>query len=330
MILGMEIAMLGMGLYALVTGKMTLTRNRVVYGAGARFLGLIALMPFPLAFLGGVVVGVEAAMSGRRLSDSSVQWTLIAIEGGAVVFCALLVYGLGMLMTCTPRRPAHYRKAERDVFSGCLPCRPGNPTAAVDSIQGAIPLSTMAYVRCQSPRRVDEVERPAAPNRGRGLWIAVMLLLYFVVQQAQRSAWTGDLAPAEAGGVQAAAAGGPAKMPPGMAAAMPANVAPQPLRTNDNSAAIQVRVPPDAKLIFNGKETSQTGSQRYFATPPLEPGKTFTYEVEATWQDANGKQVRRTREVHVQANQLAMVNFMDNQDQNSDLNQNRNQDRKRD
>jgi uncharacterized protein (TIGR03000 family) len=78
----------------------------------------------------------------------------------------------------------------------------------------------------------------------------------------------------------------------------------------------------------------QTGSQRYFATPPLEPGKTFTYEVEATWQDANGKQVRRTREVTVQANQPAMVNFTDNQsqgqNQNSDLNQTRNQDLKRD
>jgi uncharacterized protein (TIGR03000 family) len=105
-------------------------------------------------------------------------------------------------------------------------------------------------------------------------------------------------------------------------------------QTNDNTAIIQVRVQSDAKLTFNGKETSQTGSQRYFATPPLEPGKTFTYEVEATWQDANGKQVRRTREVTVQANQPAMVNFTDNQsqgqNQNSDLNQNRNADLKRD
>jgi uncharacterized protein (TIGR03000 family) len=101
-------------------------------------------------------------------------------------------------------------------------------------------------------------------------------------------------------------------------------------RTNDNSAAIQVRVPPEAKLMFNGKETSQTGSQRYFVTPPLEPGKTFTYEVEATWQDANGKQVRRTREVHVQANQPATVNFMDNQNQNQNSDLNRNPDLKRD
>jgi uncharacterized protein (TIGR03000 family) len=99
-------------------------------------------------------------------------------------------------------------------------------------------------------------------------------------------------------------------------------------RTNDNSASIQVRVPPNAKLIFNGKETSQTGSQRYFTTPPLEPGKTYTYEVDAIWQDANGQQVKRHRDVQVQAGQPAMVNFMgdQNQIQNSDLNRDRNSD----
>jgi uncharacterized protein (TIGR03000 family) len=97
-------------------------------------------------------------------------------------------------------------------------------------------------------------------------------------------------------------------------------------QTNGNLATIQVRVPPNAKLVFNGKETSQTGPQRFFTTPPLEPGKTYTYEVDATWQDANGQQVKRHRDVHVQANQPVTVNFMDNQNQiqNSDPNQIRN------
>jgi NPCBM/NEW2 domain len=219
MILGMEIAMLAVGLYALVAGKMTLTRNRVVYGAGARFLGLIALMPFPLAFSVGFVLGAYEAVNHRSLIDSSAKWTLIAIEGGIVVFCALLVYVLGMLMTSSPRRPARYREAPRDNFSSCLPSRPDGQAAPVDSFQGAVPLSTMAYVRLQTPRRADEVERQAPHSRSGCLWIGVLMVLFFSLFET--FIWPAIHQPSsEAAGVQALDAGG-------MPAGVPANVAPQ-------------------------------------------------------------------------------------------------------
>jgi uncharacterized protein (TIGR03000 family) len=84
---------------------------------------------------------------------------------------------------------------------------------------------------------------------------------------------------------------------------------------SNNTAAIDIKVPANAKVWFNDKETSQTGSDRHFVTPALEPGKTFTYEVRATWTGSDGQQVTRTREVHVQANQPTMVNFMANQNE---------------
>jgi uncharacterized protein (TIGR03000 family) len=96
-------------------------------------------------------------------------------------------------------------------------------------------------------------------------------------------------------------------------------------RMNDNSAAIMVRVPADAKLTFDGKATTQTGQQRFFTTPALEPGKTFTYEVQATWTDNDGQPVTRTREVQVRANQQAQVNFMQTQSQEQNQNRNPNQ-----
>jgi uncharacterized protein (TIGR03000 family) len=83
-------------------------------------------------------------------------------------------------------------------------------------------------------------------------------------------------------------------------------------RANDNTASIEVLVPANAKLWFDGKETSQTGPDRFFATPALEPGKTFTYEVRATWTDSNGQPVTRTREVQVQANRPVLVSFVEN------------------
>ena len=50
MILGIEIALVIIGLLALVRGRMTVTASRVVEGIPARLLGLLALTPIPIAF----------------------------------------------------------------------------------------------------------------------------------------------------------------------------------------------------------------------------------------------------------------------------------------
>jgi uncharacterized protein (TIGR03000 family) len=84
-------------------------------------------------------------------------------------------------------------------------------------------------------------------------------------------------------------------------------------RILDNTAAVEVRIPASAHLWFNGTETSQTGSQRLFTTPALEPGKTYTYEVRATWTASDGQTVNRTQQVQVQANQPTRVDFLASQ-----------------
>jgi len=87
---------------------------------------------------------------------------------------------------------------------------------------------------------------------------------------------------------------------------------------SDNSASIQVIVPPNAQLWFDGTKTQQTGSTRFFTTPPLTNTQNATYEVRATWTDQSGNTVNRTRRVQVTPNQQAVVNFMqpDQQDNN--------------
>jgi uncharacterized protein (TIGR03000 family) len=77
----------------------------------------------------------------------------------------------------------------------------------------------------------------------------------------------------------------------------------------DNTALIEVQVPPDAEIWFDGTKTTQRGSVRNFTTPPLTPGQTFTYEIRATLM-ANGAPVTQTRQVQVQAGKRAAVNFM--------------------
>jgi uncharacterized protein (TIGR03000 family) len=75
-----------------------------------------------------------------------------------------------------------------------------------------------------------------------------------------------------------------------------------------NSATMNVRVPADAEIWFEGSKTGQSGTTRTFVSPPLESGRGFTYEVRAHWTE-NGKEVDQTRQVHVRAGEKVDVDF---------------------
>jgi uncharacterized protein (TIGR03000 family) len=77
----------------------------------------------------------------------------------------------------------------------------------------------------------------------------------------------------------------------------------------DDRARIEVRVPTtDAQIMFDGDKTQQQGMDREFVSPPLTPGKSFTYSIEARWME-NGRQVNQKRSVTVGAGQNATVDF---------------------
>src|ERR1700686_1401617 len=72
--------------------------------------------------------------------------------------------------------------------------------------------------------------------------------------------------------------------------------------TGEKPAYLRVLVPQDdAKLLFDGSPTKQTGASRLFVTPPLKLGKTFSYTVVAKWEPNNYTKVTRTRVVELQA-----------------------------
>jgi uncharacterized protein (TIGR03000 family) len=82
-----------------------------------------------------------------------------------------------------------------------------------------------------------------------------------------------------------------------------------PSAQNPNAALIQVRVPTNAEIFIEGDKTTQTGAVRLFQSPELQPGKSYTYDVRASWTDAGGKPVERTKQVRVQAGARASVDF---------------------
>jgi uncharacterized protein (TIGR03000 family) len=76
-----------------------------------------------------------------------------------------------------------------------------------------------------------------------------------------------------------------------------------------NQATVRVTVPdPDARVYFDDELTRQTGPERTFNSPPLDPSKSYTYTVRATWTE-NGREVSRSQDVKVQAGREAAVDF---------------------
>jgi uncharacterized protein (TIGR03000 family) len=73
-------------------------------------------------------------------------------------------------------------------------------------------------------------------------------------------------------------------------------------------AIIDLSVPANAQVWFNDVATAQTGTQRRFMTPPLNPDNNYHYQVRARWTE-DGQPVEKTRYVNVIAGQVRMVSF---------------------
>jgi uncharacterized protein (TIGR03000 family) len=70
--------------------------------------------------------------------------------------------------------------------------------------------------------------------------------------------------------------------------------------------SLVVRLPADARLTIDGHPTRSTSGTRWFVSPPLEPGKTFHYELRAEVV-RDGKRLTETRRVAVRAGQVSDV-----------------------
>jgi len=78
--------------------------------------------------------------------------------------------------------------------------------------------------------------------------------------------------------------------------------------TTATTATVVVTLPESAKLTIDGQPTKSTSGTRTFATPALEPGKTFKYTLVAEIPVA-GKTETVTREIHVRAGEETKVSL---------------------
>jgi uncharacterized protein (TIGR03000 family) len=74
------------------------------------------------------------------------------------------------------------------------------------------------------------------------------------------------------------------------------------------TTTIEVRLPAEAALWFDGTPTAQTGGRRTFTTPPLLPGVTYTYDLSARWRRRD-RDVMRGERLTVRAGEAVVVDF---------------------
>jgi uncharacterized protein (TIGR03000 family) len=74
-------------------------------------------------------------------------------------------------------------------------------------------------------------------------------------------------------------------------------------------ALIDVFLPADATLTFQGVPTDETGPARAFQSPPLESGRSYRYDIRAAWKREDGQQVSRNRRLTVRAGDHLEVDF---------------------
>ena len=74
------------------------------------------------------------------------------------------------------------------------------------------------------------------------------------------------------------------------------------------AATLELHVPPGAEVWVMGEKTRLTGTARQFVSPPLEPGRSYTYDVKARWNEGS-RPVEQTRKVRVKAGKRVEVEF---------------------
>src|SRR5262249_32488167 len=157
MIIGAEIALLLIGLYALITGRFQTTGGGkyVVQGWSARAIGAIGLLPIPLSLVASTLVAALFMAQGRAVTPESFFWVGTTIEGSIVVACALAMFVLSRVCR-TPGEAAQVPDSNRS-FRAPLP-------TLLDAIDRALRDLGAKAVKWSSDRR------RASARIGASLW----------------------------------------------------------------------------------------------------------------------------------------------------------------
>ena len=106
MILGAILGMLVVAVITFATGKLTLSKTKVVTGPLARQLAIILLLPLPLTYTAEGFVHLHFVNNKLPVGTSNrFFWTLVVVKLAIIVACIAVVYAIGLANAIDPTAP---------------------------------------------------------------------------------------------------------------------------------------------------------------------------------------------------------------------------------
>lgn len=95
----LEIGLFILGITALTSGKLKLSSDKVVDGTTGRLLGLVAMIPFPLALLMGLgLFAYTVSKAGQPNQEDPLPVVITVVEVVVDLTVALVVFGTTLVM----------------------------------------------------------------------------------------------------------------------------------------------------------------------------------------------------------------------------------------
>lgn len=109
-----ELCLLVLGIITLVTGKINVSKDKMIVGAPARWIGAVLLLPLPLAFLVGFVWGMMIAAQGRMPDPKELRTIGAVIEIGIFGLCMVVCLIIALSSQKVPVTKVNVRRREPD------------------------------------------------------------------------------------------------------------------------------------------------------------------------------------------------------------------------
>jgi hypothetical protein len=103
-----EIIILIFGIITLIRGHFLLTRVKEVRGWPARIIGVLLILPFPLSFLVGLVLGATFVAMRKDIGEARLEPAIRFIELGIVALCFFSAIGVALFFA----QPVRKKKAK--------------------------------------------------------------------------------------------------------------------------------------------------------------------------------------------------------------------------
>lgn len=113
MLLLVQLALFVAGVVLLFVGRLPLSRTKVVEGAPARVLGLVAAAPLPVAFTVGFFVGFLAQPADPQKFLADNRWNILLVDAGLVLGAVLIVVVGALVFGTDPTEGDDYDRPRR-------------------------------------------------------------------------------------------------------------------------------------------------------------------------------------------------------------------------